>query len=709
VSISQKVFNIARGAGVAAVLAFGGWALHAPVWLTVVAAAVVAGGTVFATDKLVHRLEMFAAFDLAERNAVTRWVGLASLVHVGWVAGVEIRPDLAAYWAAGLAVLTGGEYLAARALEFTMTRPVHKDLVLARQARVEARQATAAAQVQRSTPMTGMSAALAKISKPWVKVLDYDRVGSVGWMFTVQIPSQQQEGKATASRTLTQDDAEALAIALSELLGVPLKSSWIRIHKTPYAGRWQISVVTEDVMGRVIPYVDQVDAEGKALPASIRQPAVVSYRIDGTPVELDLRQHGAAVGRTRSGKSSGVNVKLAHVTRCTDAVVWACGVEKLYDGLAGWLEPYVGTGRNTPLDWVAYGQDDTLAMMAGLMRLARYRQSVPLGQRRRWTTVVLLLDEASFALENTGVKVIHDGRRCSASDLASMITKATGSADGWLWLSTQRGTNDQFGDKGGTAKANIGWVEVYQTRDPQEVGRWLGDEYYKLPKPGHKGQHWISLGEDVPVDAKAPYIQEVDPDRDVLHDGATIAEISWARRDLVVDEPLDENERRVLGRAYIDRRRTADELIAYLTGTRPQAANSDEQEGYRRAMAEMAALGLFDIPARASAGAAAPVPATAAAAIEPAALFEAAPAEAPRTWKQAIADLVAQVGQVSTAQILDTVQLEEGRDINRVSVQNTLSDMVAEGALAKPAKGLYVAGPNIARHVTSRHVVSQGA
>ncbi len=676
--ISYKAFNIARGIGAAGVLAFAGWALHAPVWLSIAASGVIAGGVIATASRVVDRAEMFVELSYDNRRSIVRWISVAALVHVAWIAGVEIRPDLAAWWVLGLAGIAAVEYYTAVGLEYLMTQPVHAEVMQARLERAEAR----TAESEQPTPMVGFSDALDRCRLGWLHVVDWRSIGSSGVEFEVQVPSQAPTGKDGAELRLTAAHAERIAIALSEVLGIPLLSDLVGVTKTPFAGRYLISIVTEDVMARVIPFEDTLGPDGCAVPLPLNDPPFINgYQINGAPVHLKLNQHGQIVGKTREGKTSGINVKLARLLQ-GGAEVWVCGREKLYDLLAGWLLPYEGTDRKTPFDWVMYGQQDTLEMMAGAMRLARYRQNVPLSKRRRWRTIVILMDEASFVLEDTTTKIFYDGRWCDASTMAAMGTKATGSADEWWWFATQRGTNDQLG--GGTTKANIGFTEVYRTKDPAELGRCLGDEYYKLPRPRHKGQNWIDTGDGEPLSEKAPYIQEVDPARDRLHDGATVADISWARRNLILEEPLDEFERAAIGDIYVKRRRTADELVEYLTGQRPAPVNTMENVAYESAWSALEALGIKR-PGTVAIEAAPPaVP------LIPADAPPAAPPSPAASRKDRIVRLVADRGEMRTGEILDALRAELGEDLNRTSVMNTLRELVNEdGRLARPSDGVY--------------------
>lgn len=684
--ISRKAFHIAQAAGGAGVLAFMGWAWHAPVWLTIAVSGVVAAGVVATASQVVDRAEMFVELSYDNRRSIVRWIGVAAVAHVGWVAGVEIRPDLVLWWVGGLAGLAGLEYFTAAGLEYLMTSPVHAEIAQAQLERIEAQQAAAVD----DAPMQTFQQALEIANLHWLRVTGQpQQIGSVGFKFTVEIPGQALRDSKGAMRELTANHADPIAIALKDLTGVKLMTDWVGITKEPWAGEYTISVVTEDVQARIIPYTEEWDSEGRVIPCPITEPMVNSYMIDGTPILLRVDQHGQVVGKSGSGKSDSLKRKIGHVLR-GGGEVWVCGTRKLYDLVGEFLEPYVGTGRKPPIDMIAYGQADLLKMYAGALRLGQYRQNVPLRQRRAWRPIVIVTDESSFPLGNTKEKELYDGREQTAAQLGTEGVKATKSAKIYWWWSGQRGTNDQLGDDGGTLKTNVGFVEVFKTKDPAELGRCLGDEYYKLPKLRHAGQSWIDVGDGSPMSGqgplsgKGPYIQEDDPSKERLHDGLTTGAISWARRDLVVDEPLDEAERAVLGDWYINRRRTAEAWIEYLTGELPESVDTTEVAGYEAAWAELEAMGIRRPGSKAIEAAPPAVP------VVPGAPPVAAPPAASASRKDRIVRMVAAAGEMRTAEILDALRAEEGQDPNRTSVMNTLSDLVGKDRrLTRPVDGVY--------------------
>lgn len=672
--ISRKAFTVALGASTALTLAVSGWIMHAPVWLVTVAAGVLAAGTVAVTSRVVHGSPTFASIRLQARASIVRWIAAASAVHVAWVFGFEIRPDLWLEWVAGLGAFGALEYGVAHGQQYLMTALVP---LPARAERVRRDQAQVS-----TDPSEVFAAALDRAGYGYATVVEWSEFGP-GVQFVVRIPSRMalvSDDKKSAVKKLadTGESAEAIAIGLSEVLGTPMMTDWVHVTKMREAGHYTVTVVTQDVLARVIAYVDD------PTPASITEPVTIGKSIDGTPARLNLAQHGQVIGKSRSGKSSLIHVGLAHVTRCVDAEVWICGTEKLYDLVASWLHPYEGTDLKPPIDWIAYGLGDVLEMLVAAMRVARHRQRVPLSKRQNWKKIIVVLDEASFALGNRSQKIGYDRVLRTAAELAAMVTKGAGSAGVHLILASQRGTNDEFGDQGGHVKANMGWSAVFQTQDPSELGRILGD--WKLPTPRHKGAYWANLGEGTPLQLKAPYIQENDPARPRLHDGATLADISWARRDLVKNEPLDAGSREAAGAAYANRHRRADALIAYLTGETPQpagAGTSERELGYQKAKAELDAL--FGATPALEAAAPNPAPIT-----DQEAMTATAVLDPPATRKDRIVQIVSSAGQATTGQILDALREDAGGEINETSVMNTLRGLVTDGVLTRPDKGRYI-------------------
>lgn len=402
--------------------------------------------------------------------------------------------------------------------------------------------------------------ALTEAGFGWLAQQGYKPIHDFGAKFQVQVPPERLAlaGSDTSKASLPTSAAEPIAIALAHVMRMPLQSKWVNIRKEPAAGAYSISVVTQDVTGRLYPYEDCLEW------ASLRDPARVGFGLDTEPVFLPLRQHGQHIGQTRSGKSSLINTLIAYITRCRDAVLWVCGTEKLYDLVMGWLEVYLGTDFDLPFDWVANGPQDTVDMLCAAMSVARYRQSQPLSQRTAWPTVIVLMDEASFALRNKSVRGVYNGQSYYAAQMGAMIGQGAGSGEVFLHYATQRDTNDQLGDQGGDLQAQAGFTTAFRIKDLATIGRLMGD--YKLEVPRHKGEFWLDDGDgNYPQLVKAPYIQEVDPTKDKLHSGLTLSDVAWARRNFV--RRLDPGSAAAAGPKYAARHtRYTPAFQAYLTG-----------------------------------------------------------------------------------------------------------------------------------------------
>ena len=287
-----------------------------------------------------------------------------------------------------------------------------------------------------------------------------------GWQFRVRRQSGSQN-------ELTPRAMEMIAIALAEITGRDVESDWVRVRKESGAGLYSITITNRNIMSEVIEYVDD------PTPTSITAPALRGIEIDGREYKEPLDQHERDIGSSTYGKSSLIHLKLAHATRSTDALTWVGGVQKLYDLVGPWVEPYHNKGLRPPLDWIAHGQTDTLCMMAAAMAVARWRQRQPMS-RRQWRKIVVFLDEFSFVAQSRQ-KIMFQGEWVDASWLISGLLRGAASGNVHVHVATQRSTVDHFGDKGGDVIANIAVNSAFRSKDWAEIGRLTND--YKVPVP----------------------------------------------------------------------------------------------------------------------------------------------------------------------------------------------------------------------------------
>ena len=542
------------GAATAVALSLSVMGATGLVWapLTVALAFALAVVTVLISHNIIDACAMWR--DAADWQRHRVWVGTsgAATAYAAWTITAVLLPlswTSAVIMVVALGLLSTGVYWSARGMEWRLTtapapKPradTEEDEMLGPREKV-------------------MRAALRQAGLGFARVLPGAEPlrSDAGWQFQARTQSKAALTKgerAGAQTELTQRHAEALAIALAEITGRNVESDWVRFRKERAAGTYTITVTNRDLMAEVIPYVDDPTA------TSIATPALVGVEIDGREHRECLKVHQRTTGSSTGGKSSLINLKLAHTTRSADAVTWIGGVQKLYDLVGPWLEPYHNKGIKPPIDWVAHGQTDTLTMMASAMAVARWRQRQPMSMRK-WRAIFLELDEFSFVAQSKQ-RILFQGEWVTASQLASMLLRGAASGDVHVDFASQRSTTDHFGDHGGDVIANIAVNFSFRSKDFAEVGRTTGD--YHLPIPRHRGEYYLTSEAD-PIHLKSPYIQTTDPSKPRLHDGATIADVSWARRHLVGPGLTEAEGLVAAGAAYATRHQVVDDrMMTYLT------------------------------------------------------------------------------------------------------------------------------------------------
>lgn len=545
-----KLFWVIMGAVASVVAATLLQLVTAPIVLIVPLAAVVALVVAVLTAKGAQ-FAMLGALTVMRKTPpdviqqYSHGIGLAAALHIAWITATRVVDG---YLVALVGAITGLallEYWTAVVLEYLNARRKPKPS-------------------PRDVPRRELIAAeaLIRAGYPQLSVTGSEPVGFNketgrfdGVRFTLQLAVGKQKPPVSAE--------EDIANAFKQVLGAPLNSDWVQLRASPGAGEYTLTVTMRDTKVDIIPYVDSIE------PTSITEPHLVGYDHD-KPVMHPLNTNGQNIGQFGSGKSSLTNVQLAHLTRCTGgddigpgAVVWICGVEKLYELVGEWVEPYFDTDYDLPFDWIANGQTDTVIMLVTAMNIARWRQRQPIADRIDWPYIIVVLDEAGFAFRDTTVTARYQGQWVNASQAAANLTMGARSGNVHLIRNSQRSTLDHGGPGGGDISANMGWTAAFRSKDDAEIGRLTGD--YTLKMPRHKGEFWFDPGTGEPILLKAPYIQETSRNRPRLHDGATIGDVSWARRHLV--QSLDPGSAAIGGEAYARRHtRMNDAMRNYLTG-----------------------------------------------------------------------------------------------------------------------------------------------
>jgi len=607
---------------------------------------------------------------LAHLGAARDW--MARLVQVGagayflWLAGFVITPHRWSAWVLALAALGGATY----GLSAWCRRVAHRPV--AEPVRWRPGPAAPADPVRTNT-----QAALDRARYGWLEVTGWAPVTADGRTVGFRAAVRVRDGDTVPA--VKHPDSEPIAIALRQVTGAELRADWVQVRRGTFAGEWEITAVSEDVMGRVRPYVDD------PTPKSSSVPVLIGYDLEGKPYTQDLRAHCQDCGQTRSGKTSLINNRWAAITTWTDGVLWVCGVAKLYDTLAGWLEPYRDTGRPIPINWVASGRLDSLTMLVRALDVGRWRQNQPMSARAAFKTIIVQLDEASDLLQDTKTRIPCQGEMLTASDVCAKFVKRNGSADVWLDLASQRSTGDQWGLRGPEISANTQWRTAFRSGDQAELGRILGWGHYNLATPPHQGCYWLRPPDEDPLMLRTPYMQEVDPNRPRLHDGPTVSDVAWARRD--IPHELDPGSAAAAGEEYARRRTLMDAgMFAYLTDAPEMAAPPELETVGGLSVAEQVRREADEILTRAMGSA-------------PVSLVE------HRTRGQRIAGIVRDAGgPTTTREVIDALRVMGDPVDNETSVSNELTRQVDAGDLTRLAKGVYTHPATTEReHITPHH------
>lgn len=382
----------------------------------------------------------------------------------------------------------------------------------------------------------------------------------IGVRFRARVPANMM--RADGKAVLNEAHSEPIAAAISEKAeeaGRPtdIEPSWVSVSKQRGAGLYKITIVEEDIFGRVFPWVDD------PRPRSITEPVLKGYDITLNPVYGPLLQHGSYIGQSTSGKSSSVHNDLAQTTLCTDEVDWLCGVKKFYDLVGPWLRPYRGKDEEVPFDWICTGPEDSTRMLAAALWLSRWRQSQEPEIRRQFKKVIVWLDEAHYLFTNDNAVALYDKMLLDASPIVDDGTRGTASSGIFFRLVSQRSTNDNWGTHGGSISANLRDNAVFKTNDKAEL--WRAFDNSKLPMPTRPGVMWYDPDTGDPlVQIKAPYQQTDDTSQPMLLPGGPfITDVAWARQ-TIIKGGLDKPSAEALGAWYANRRRTADEILPYV-------------------------------------------------------------------------------------------------------------------------------------------------
>lgn len=252
--------------------------------------------------------------------------------------------------------------------------------------------------------------------------------------------------------TALQDKADALEIAAARA-GLDVA---FEFERGDSPAEVKLHVFDHDVLADTMPL------EFERGPKSISDPIQLGKYATGEVCEVTFREVAALmVGLKGRGKSGLINTHLAHLTGCTDAVVW------MLDGKGGetvqpWLEPFLDMVTDKPvINWPAVTEDefDAVLLAADAVRRFRSANRRP-GPNPSRPSVIVIVEEASTI---TGVT-----RRGGASRVQLAqdgVTLGRSSFLDWMFA-TQRATLDMLGS--GSMKTNLDLRYGLGVSDPQE-------------------------------------------------------------------------------------------------------------------------------------------------------------------------------------------------------------------------------------------------
>lgn len=616
-----------------------------------------------------HRSERLAGV-LSWRRTCAAWlVTLATALHVAWVVVWSWSPSWGWWLVPGLVVLVWAECGITLLTRRTLLRPRTK----AEQQREQQRQQGG----ELSPHVAKFRRALDAGDWGYVQILgDVDRRGPYVNVFHVMVPARatarmlQEEASGDGKRSMmpfTEASGPALAAALSQVTRHKLREKWVTVESTGYAGYYDVTVMTRDVMADVHPFVDDLT------PITLDTPCNLGVQPNGSPALLPLRGHGVIVASSQVGKTNLLYVITSHLARA-GVVIWVAGRRKQFDTWAQYLLKYLDTRHKSIIDWLVNGQYGTLELLLGTYLLAQDRQATPFDERQDWPDLFVVLDEASDVLIDTSIVIEYQGQMLNASDLLAMNMRGIKGSRMYICLVLHKLINGQLGHQGSLIRSGFDWCIVLRSGDRDDAMRVLG--VGRLPELEHPGELYYRVGNGPVTRAKAWYVQEIGKPTAPQTGGVTVPEVGWARRDMA--RGLDPRGAAAAGAHYANRHQyVTAEFMSYLqvgdderggqapvgrarTTATTQAgdgtAQSIEDRSYRDYLAKLeAAAGLR--PAEQDTAPAAPT------------------ARKKYVRRDAVLQLLGELGPMDSGQLIDELRRRGDEVTNPIAVYNLLNKL----------------------------------
>ena len=326
----QPVRQLAALAVLLTVAVYGaGWAVHAaaaPEWLTGAIAAVIAAAVLSPV--------------LARTGpGVTAGYALACTVAAGgWLAYAAISSPTAWLAIAGLAV-------AATVLSALYPLVRRHQQHLAEEARRRTAEAARLAEQRKWPDLLG------RLGYPGTSFRSQTRTRS-GHTIRLGLPPNGKIRYATLAEA-----TERIEIAAR------LRHGAVRLERGGRADEVLLHVAEHDVLA------DTIEMPHGTQPLSVNRPLPVGLHEDGTVCSVTLREVATLiVGLRGAGKSNLINVLIAQLAQCADAVIFMIDLKGGRTALP-WLQPWLeGRARHPVIDWVATTREEAELMLRAVLR-----------------------------------------------------------------------------------------------------------------------------------------------------------------------------------------------------------------------------------------------------------------------------------------------------------------------------------------------------
>ncbi len=235
-----------------------------------------------------------------------------------------------------------------------------------------------------------------------------------------------------------------------------LRRGAVRVERGGSADEVLLHIAERDVLAETIPLPDETG------PLSINQPLPVGMHEDGSVCTVTLREIAALiVGLRGSGKSNLINVLIAQLARCADAVIFMIDLKGGRTALP-WLRPWLqGRGGRPVIDWVATTRDEAERMLRAVLRGIDARAHSGAGGEKITPSaglpaVILIVEEVAVIFgANSGPRTSLEGTtNATLAGLGTQVTQLGRSEAIDPVFVTQRGAVSMLGS--GDLKSQCG-------------------------------------------------------------------------------------------------------------------------------------------------------------------------------------------------------------------------------------------------------------